>query len=434
MQHSRIAQTVLATTALMACATALPASAQSLVTPTYVGMTSQNDGVLERAKPEYDAKGIPAGGFRLFPSLDASLNFDDNVFRQKSGSETSDWYFEFTPEVKLKSEWGRHYLEVYAGLDGYLYTSQGDENLVDWTIGSRGRYDISHASELAGNAYYAERHEMWWSPNYTGFQKSPNRYYQGHVDLNWVYQPDKLGFEVGGSLDRFDWLNTPAIGGGPDINNHYRDQTEYQAYTKVFYDFSPGYSAFVRGVYDSRSFDHLDPYTNAPIGVDRSSTGYHVQGGLDLQVSHLIHGEVYVGWLTQSFNAPLKNVSGLDFGVKFDWYVSPVVTLHLSGTRQIQDVVLLNVSAADNRNIMASAEYELRPNIILTAMAFYTESRYVGTNYSDDYPGVTLGAKYLINRYLSADLSYSYTSRSTNRLTDPSFTDNIVSAGLTLHM
>ena len=64
------------TARLIACAiglgAAVPASAQTA--PTYVGMTPQDVGVMDRARPEYDAKGIPLGGFRLFPSLDVVGN------------------------------------------------------------------------------------------------------------------------------------------------------------------------------------------------------------------------------------------------------------------------------------------------------------------------------------------------------------------------
>src|ERR1700678_2868851 len=34
--------------------------------------------------PEFQAKGIPLGTFRLFPTLNTSVNYDDNVFRQNT--------------------------------------------------------------------------------------------------------------------------------------------------------------------------------------------------------------------------------------------------------------------------------------------------------------------------------------------------------------
>ncbi len=54
-------------------------------------MTPQDVGVMDRARPAYDAKGIPLGGFRLFPSLDVVGTYDDNVFRLPTGQ--SDYFF-----------------------------------------------------------------------------------------------------------------------------------------------------------------------------------------------------------------------------------------------------------------------------------------------------------------------------------------------------
>ena len=42
---------------------------------------AQAVGVLERERPAYDAKGIPLGGFRLYPRLNFDTAYDDNVFR-----------------------------------------------------------------------------------------------------------------------------------------------------------------------------------------------------------------------------------------------------------------------------------------------------------------------------------------------------------------
>ncbi len=320
---------------------ALPAAAEDAVTPTYVGLTPEDVGVMQRARPEYDAKGIPLGGFRLFTSLDAGATYDDNVFRLPAAS--SDWFFEEVPSFRLMSEWGRHFFEVYGGADNYNYATFSRENLVDWNIGTDGRYDISRSADLSANVSYGEHHELLSSPNTVGFQRSPNRDYQTHADVTGRYQPNRLGFAIGGSFDRYDWLNTPEIGGGTLFNTD-RNEDEYQGFAKVNYDFSPGYSGFVKALYDSRSFDLPIDRT----GVHRASNGYRIDGGLDLQLTHLISGQIFVGYLDQSFRAPLKDISGIDYGVNLDWFASPVLTVHLNGTHQISDTTLGGVSASDD--------------------------------------------------------------------------------------
>jgi hypothetical protein len=394
----------------------------------YVGLTSEDVGVMERARPAYDAKGLPLGGFRLFPALYVNAAYDDNVFR--TASAQSDWFFTVAPTIRLKSQWGRHFFEIYSGVEDYNYTKLTGENLTDWRIGTDGRVDISRAANVTANAYYGEDHELWSAPNnLVGYQASPNRYYQIHSDVIGAYQPNRLGFQLGGAFDRYVWTKTAAIGGGTLFNGD-RNENEYQAFGKVYYDFSPGYSGYIKTSYDERDFDQFFDRS----GLHRSSHGYRVDGGMNVQISHLVKGEFFVGYLQQNFaDLALKDVSGVDFGAELDWLVSPVLTAHLSAKRTLDNVVLSGVSMADNKQVTLALDYEFRPNIILQASGGYTNSKYVGSTRTDDNPSAAVGVRYLVNRYASLDLSYRYSHRSTDTAAIE-YTDNTLSLSLGLHL
>ncbi|MEI9886082.1 MAG: outer membrane beta-barrel protein [Rhizomicrobium sp.] len=327
---------------------------------------------------------------------------------------------------------GRHFLEVYGGLDYYNYSNFSRLNLTDWKVGGDGRYDASRAAVFSANAYYGEFHESLSSQNTVGFQASPNRYFQTHADVAGSYQPNRLGVGIGASYDRFDFTNTPRIGGGLLFNTD-RDETQYQGYAKVFYNFSPGYSAFVKGLYESRQFDQFFDRT----GRHRSSTGYRVDAGVDLEITHLVTGQIFVGYLEQHFSQsvplPLKNISGIDYGVNLDWFALPVLTVHLNGARTISDTTLAGVSASEDSAIKLSADYEFRYNILVQGFFSYTHSDLIGSTRTDDYPSAGIGVKYLLNRYLSADINYVYGDRSSN-FAGVNYTDNTISIGLTAHL
>ncbi|HSS13548.1 MAG TPA: outer membrane beta-barrel protein, partial [Rhizomicrobium sp.] len=116
--------------------------------------SAQAIGVLDRERPAYDAKGIPLGGFRLFPRLNFDTAYDDNVFRLPAAQ--SDWYFRETPTLRLQSQWGQHFLEVYGGADNYNYSRFSSLDLTDWNIGAAGRYDIMRGVSVAGSNTYGE--------------------------------------------------------------------------------------------------------------------------------------------------------------------------------------------------------------------------------------------------------------------------------------
>jgi hypothetical protein len=395
------------------------------VVQNYLFASADNLGVMERARPDYDPKGLPLGAFRLFPDLAILGAYDSNIFRTENAQ--SDEFLEVLPTFRLVSQWSQDFLEFYGGANNYDYAKFSSQNLTDWDFGSDGRLDITHAAFVTANAFYSELHEPNWSPNVTGSQAQPNRYYQAHVDTTGQYQPSRLGFEWGGSFDRYDWNATPLIGGGVQSNSD-RNMDEYQAYARVFYGFPPDYSGFLRAAYDSRQFD-LELDRN---GLNRSSTGYRMDGGIDLALTHLIHGEIFGGYLTQSFNAPLPDISTPDYGVSLTWYTTPLLTLHLYGRRDLTDTILDDASVSDDQSVGASADYELLRNIIVQAHVNYTHSHFVGIMRTDDLPDAGIGVKYLINRYLSADLSYDYSHRSSNA-PDQNFGDSTVIAGVAFH-
>jgi hypothetical protein len=416
--------------AFFAAAIAVPASAAG-VSPVFNGVTGQDVGVMDRARPDYDAKGVDVGSFVFFPTFDLTGSYDDNVFRRPDAK--SDFFLTLAPAARLQSQWGRHFLEFYTGLAHYQYVRDTGGNITDWKVGVDGRYDISHAAMLAANVYAGEFHELWSEPNNLDTdQAAPNRYLQTHADASWLYQPARIGLELGGSFDRKDWLNTPLIGGG-FIGNDDRNENEYQGYAKVFYDFSPGYIGFVRASYDARRFDK--EYDRD--GYHRDSEGFRVDGGLDMQITHLLSGEISAGYLKQNFSQdvpkPLSGISGLNYGARLDWYATPALTVHLEGKRELEDVIIDGASVADNKSVSLSADYEFRRDVILQGYVSYIDSKLTGISRTDRYPGAGITVKYLINRHISAYLSYNYNRRSTDAAYYR-YTDNMVSLGLALHI
>jgi hypothetical protein len=403
------------------------ADAPVILAPSYADTAEEDLPVMARPRPEYDAKGIPLGGFRLFPDLNLTSAYDDNIYRTQT-NKFNDFVFEIAPAVRVRSDWNRHMLEAYAGIENYEYATQTSENLTDWNAGADGRYDITGGASVYGNGSAAQLHEARSSPNQVGFQAAPNRYFQYHGETDATYQPNRFGLTAGAQVDSFIYQNTPTVGGG-FLNNKDRNYSEYQGYAKAFYDFSPGYTGFLRASYDTRQFaQELDR-----TGVHRSSNGYKVDGGVDLQISHLLSGEVYLGYLKQDFSAPLKSVSGLDYAAKLDWLATPLLTVHLQGSRILTQVILAGASVSDDKSVGISADYEILRNVIAQAHANYVDSSYTGIARHDESPDLGLGVKYLINRYASVGVAYAYTERLTN-VSGIKYKDNYVSIGLNLHL
>ena len=408
----------------------LGGTAVAQTTPQVLSTAEPDLGVLERERPEYDAKGIPLGGFRLFPALGITGTYDDNIFRQPSAA--SDWYVTVSPQVALQSEWGRHFLELSAGADTYKYMQYDSQDLTDWQTKLRGRYDVSHAATVFAEASYGEYHELWSSPDSQYGQTDPNRFYQTHVTASATWQPSSLGLSMGGSFDRYAWLDTPLPGGGTLINTD-RNEDKLEGWLRVFYEFSPGYAAFVRATFNDRQFDDaLDRW-----GIDRASHGYRYDTGLTLKISQLVRGEFYVGYLKQDFAAnpiyPLSAVAGFDYGGQLDWFVTPLLTVHLGGTRQLSDTTFAGIAIEDARRGDLSADYEILRNLIATARVSVVQTDYSGSPYHDTTVGAGIKLEYLVNRYAAVHVDYGFERRTSNRVLG-AYTDNMIGIGLSLHV
>jgi hypothetical protein len=415
----------------VAIATMLVAGEAGAQTTPQVLSTAEPDlGVLERERPAYDAKGIPLGGFRLFPSFDITGSYDDNVFRLPGA--VSDWFMTFSPSAVVRSEWGRHLLELSASADSYKYTEYDSQDLTDWQVKGRGRYDISHAATAFVSASYGDYHELWSSPDSQYGQIEPNRYNLAHVTASATWQPSSLGLSAGGSFDRYDWRDTALPGGGILVNTD-RNEDKLEGWLRLFYEFSPGYAAFVRATFNDRKYDQDFDRS----GIDRSSHGYRYDAGMTLTISHLVRGEFYLGYLKQKFAVspllPVSAVDGFDYGAQLDWFATPVLTVHLAGNRQLSDTTFAGIATEDMRRADLSADYEILRNVIATARLTLSETKYTGSPYSDTGFGAGIKLAYLVNRYASLHLDYNYERRTSNRVLGD-YSDNTIGIGLSLHV
>jgi hypothetical protein len=418
LNRSVVALSVALVTGAVNLSFAPSASAQTQITaPAESGLD-----VTDRSRSDYDAKGLPLGGFRAFPTLNVKGNYDDNIYRLSTGT-TSDWFFSVAPSLLVKSEWSRHSLQFNGGLEQLKYMDQTSEDVLNWNAGANGQLDVLRELYLAGNVDYAQRHEPRSSPN-DSFGVEPTPYKDLNTGASLHFKPNRFGVVIGGNFERLDYDPVARFPTGVNPNDD-RDRDLYTGTVRLSYDFSPGYAAFAEASYNSRHFDQ----TFDRSGLRRDSNGYRVDGGLQFMLSHLLEGEVFVGYLNRKYKAPLSGVSGVDYGANLTWYATPLTTVHLTGARTVDDTTLAGASSEDRRSIAASVDHELTRNIILHANIGYANSEYPGITREDDTFDAGVGAEYLLNRYLSLNVNYSYEDKSSNAAGAP-YSDNLISFGL----
>ncbi len=375
----------------------------------------------------YAVKGLPMGGFRMFPSLQLAVSGDDNVYRRPSG-QIGDIFYSENPQVAIDSEWARNALDFFAGFSGYQYYRRHSEGHNDWNAGLSGRLDITRGVALKATGSYNVLHESRISPDQPFAAIVPTLYHVTHGAMEFSYRPYSLGFAIGGSFDRYDYFNTPLFD-LPPLNNTDRNRAEYTGYARVYYQFSPGYSVYVEGA-DAQDVYQLHKDRN---GYDRNSHGYAANAGVQAKVTQLIVGTLYGGYLKQDYNAPLPNVAGLDWGANLDYYFDPIWTFHLTASRKLNGTTINQASTEDDQSVRLAADYSMRQNIMLNGYVGYTDSRFNGTPLDDRYLTAGINISYLMNHDMSMNFGYDYQGRSSN---DPlqAFTDNVAHLGISLYL
>jgi hypothetical protein len=405
-------------------ALALGIGSVQITCPVYADTT---DDAVARSRPEYDAQGIPLGIFRLFPSVTLATSFDDNIDRRETNT-LSDVFFTFSPSAALRSQWSQDALNLSASSDTLVYSRYSSENITNYNFKGYGQLDVLRSFRITSDASFARLHVLRSSPELALNAVSPLPYSQTHVDVSAEYQPSDLDIIVGVDFDHYDYGAVDLVGGGSlSWNDQNRDIILPHA--RVSYQFSPGYTAYLEGIYDDRRFESALDRS----GYDRSSQGYRVRGGLGAPLSHLVQGEIFLGYLDQQFIAPLPNVTGLDFGAKVDWYATRLTTVRLSAARIVNDTTFAAASAMDDETMRISVDHELLRNLILQGFVGYTDSHFRGIVRDDRITDAGFGADYLLNSYFSVAARYTYQSRDSS-ISGQGFSDNLFSIGITGHL
>lgn len=371
-----------------------------------------------RPHPDYDALGIRAGSFIVFPNADLSENYDSNVYATASGVK-SDFYSELAPDITVDSNWNNHALDFDAGGDTKRYNTLVSENTTDAHAAVNGRLDMLRDIYFLGGMQYQRLHEDRSSPNSITGQKNPTEYQIAGGGLGYVHETGRLGFRIDGDANFYSYDNAQTAT-GTTIDETSRNRLEYEVKPRLQYEIVPGYHAFVQASGNWRTYQAKFDQN----GFQRDSSGWEVDAGTAIELTRLIVGEIYAGYLSQSYTDPrLKTVSGVGFGSNLLWSVTELTSVKFTAQRVVQESIVTNTvgttvtpAASDLQSIVgASVEHELLRNVLLTAGVNYTQDAFQGVSRTDNSYSGTAGGRYLINRYFSANLNFTYTKRDSSQ-------------------
>ncbi|HEY8618275.1 outer membrane beta-barrel protein [Phenylobacterium sp.] len=393
----------------------------------------RNVSVLQRPKDGYEALGLRAGAFLVYPKLSATAEYNDNIYATED-SEIDDLVWRVAPEISAASNWSRHSLSAYARAVFNRFQDNEDENSDDFLLGVNGRLDLLRFTNVRTSLDWAQLTEPRTSPNnptlppgQLGGALEPTQYELTSLRVDAEHTVNRLRFTGRYAFQQFDYDNPPRQGGGV-IDQQYRDRDVNMFSGRVDFAVSPASALFIEVIGNTRDY-RLPGNATA---VNRDSDGVQVLGGANFELGSLSRGEVAVGYLKQKFEDPrLRTVDGFGARAQVEWFPTPLTTVTASGSRTIEDSSVPGSGAYLSSNLGLQVDHELLRNVIISGRASYGEDKYDFFNRKDERQSAGVSATYLLNRSIGLTASYSYDRRDTVRGTGTDFIQNKVAATLT---
>jgi len=365
-----------------------------------------SDTVRDRPRPALDAQGVRLGTFTLFPKLGLGLMFDSNIYATDV-IEVDDVIWFIQPELILESDWSRNELEIGFDLVAARYTDFDTEDYKDWRIWADTTLDVGRG-EVTAVARYADLHVPRTSPdNRDGIE--PTLFSSAELSVGYGLPFGRFTGEVGVRQRQLTFDDTITLTG--PVSNADQDRGRTDVRVRVGHETLPGFLPFLQlNLTEVRYDQQFDDN-----GYERSSDGFDLVAGTDIDLTGRTFGEVYAGYVSRDYEDPrYSSIDGPIFGGQITWNVTGLTTMIFSADRWIQGTTIVGASGILNTGFGLNVAHELRRNVILGLDIAFDNQNFEGIDRDDDIFRTGLNATYLMNRYLRLLASYSYQARNTS--------------------
>lgn len=388
------------------------ASAVAFSVCTATGAAAQSDSrtttVTERERPELDALGVRSGGFTVFPSVEVSETYNDNIFATQN-NKVDDFVTVITPAVTVSSDWNQHYLGFTGSADIVRLMDNSAEDHETVNLAVDGRLDIRRDTTVTARAGYEKDNEERGSVNGAN-GLTPTELDVQTLDVGISNKWNRVSLSADGGFEQRDFDDVRTSTGGT-INNDDRDRDQFSLDVRAGYEIQQAYEAFLQVILTS--VDYLDRLDDN--GLNRDSEGYELRAGARIDFTGLLFGDVFAGYLNRDYDgATLASVDTFVAGLDLTWNVTPLTTVKGGASRSVSETTLAAASGTLRTELKTSVDHELLRNLILSGRVSYSVEEFEGVNREDEYVKGGLTAKYMVNRYFSVDVGYEYSERDSN--------------------
>ena len=308
-------------------------------------------------------RGIRQGQFWLLPEIESGLLIDNNVQATPGGTVDDEAFF-ITPNVKIKSNLGRHEVAAEAAVKHLEYFNRSAESRTEAFGKVQSRIDVTrdlNAYLTAKGGTFVEERGAIVAPTAT---IRPIAYQR--VDLAGKLEKTFNRLKISGGLhySLFNY-NDGRTFAGANFDQDFRDFGRIEAGGRISYNISPGYGIFGDLRYTSRDYD-------GPAATNRSSNGFRALGGVEFELGRLLRGEAGVGYNYVDYTSALfGESSAFTFLASLVWNPTPLMTFNFDAQQRFEDTTIPGLSGSDQSYFNLSLDYEVLRRLIVSPQSAF---------------------------------------------------------------
>lgn len=383
---------------------------ENLVTPNLplVYDRGRNVSVLQRERPDYQALGISAGSFILYPKLETGIGATSNAYQAEPAE--GDFYASIAPSILAASNWSNHELVFNGGARIKRFFDETPRNETNYTLDLSGRLDASRIASISTNIRTARATEPRASAVSPQDAIDAVQYQQTGTGIAAKLTGTKLRGQLAVNADTLTFFDVRTFG-GTIRDQRSRNQTLLRVTGRGEYAASPDTAVFVQGGYIRTRYD----IALAPGIANRDSNEVSVLGGATFDLAALVRGAVGIGYVRRSYESPrYRDIGGVAAEAQVEYFFSQLTTFSLNLRRTVQDSAFNNSSGYFATAGALRVDHELLRNLLLNAQAAYEVDKFpldTGTIHITRFSG---GARYLANRSLGFGFLLGHDKRSSS--------------------
>lgn len=383
---------------------------------------AQTEGVAERIRA---GEGVSAGGFVLFPTLEAEIVRNDNIFAAEQDAQ-DDTVYTLTPQLDVRSNWNRHALGLNVRGVSRTFADVSSQDTFETFLAANGRLDVRRSAWVFGELGHVDAVEPLTEAPSVGLVE-PTAFSETRAALGARIGFNRLAITGEIGVDSFDYDDNQ-LASGAIIDQDDRDRTKTEAKLRADYEARPGTRWFVSVAADARDYDAASGAT----AVDRDADGYEVLGGVNLDLSNLLRGEAGIGYFSQDVSEPgADDADGFSARIGLQWLATPILTLSTTASRGVTDAGVSGSTSAVETDLGVRADWEARRNLALDASLGRVSEEFRGVDREDQRTVAGVGALYRLNRIVGVTARYTRVSRNSDGLdAGADYDQNTFSLGL----